>query len=1002
MDESVKQLLKSPHEPDRRKAIGLLCRKPDRETIIALQQVAEIDESLEVRFYARRALATVKTLRKPKTDNPLLMLLPEVLDTGTFLRFDDDEKCTVIKALIEQNRANSLPCFLELLPLEQNPRVLAAMISAVGVFGGIAESRALIPFLSHKDARVRANSIEALELLGNLKLFAYIFPLLEDTDNRVRANAARSLRSIEPFTSFRLLQAMISSGRTPFQASALYVLRHFISDASAALVIPFLDSQQDDLRLRARQTIRKLAAKGVARAIELAATLPAECEEPQEPEFKELDTTACSVDECVARLSQAFKIVDARNRLEAVEKESLQLGDKAVMPLIEHLEHEADPLIIGKIYILLGRLYDQRALPCLIKGLRRLDDRCRANAVEAIGMLGETVGLQHLVPSLKDPHNRVRGNAILALQKLEGVDITAPLASLVESSEEFYQRTAVYVLAELQRPELFYFLKRLQKSEFVTVRKNTQIAIAALERAGCKITSDQSEVEQNSVESSEDENTNVTDSIAAAEPSQDLSENTNEESSEVSHVSEIVDKPVSFVKIPPRNAADEKNSGSSWWRYLVILGIVGAFVAIISLIRISIDVSGDRAAKDILLAATLAHAQDTSEKGLEIVAGLSLLETQANNSHQALNQHISSVEHGVSILERFAEAISDADASAADVVQVYQILQQAGKTLSQHCQNLVRIIETAQKRAKGSSQPLTGLVSAEGSHDDLVALVAMRNQFAVAEDSSAKLPTVVSRSRSSLPNEASITREYEKFVALSKILPEKQELLNLLQERIELVGKESMRVAEVKETLIKVSSGHDMVTRLSDLHRSLTIGLERLTACRDALASSTQIAEKIVPAQPEPDMLANLKRAATNISHAEKSLPDLAKIPSLLRKAQARIVKVIAVLHQKVFAETVMLGREAEDSADWEEAVRREARKIAGLYASAHALNDTVTSENARYFPDIELSTLADDLKASSASAAAATLYLNNAGSELDSFVAADSRQDTLLPDQSE
>ncbi|EKD84451.1 MAG: peptidase C14, caspase catalytic subunit P20, partial [uncultured bacterium] len=214
-----------------------------------------------MRFYARKALAAAKGLRRPKTDDSLLMLIPDVLDTTTFLRFADEEKCPLIKALIDQNRSDTLPCFLELLPEEKNPRILAAMIMAVGAFGTSSESKVLIPFLSHKDARVRANAIEALELLGNLKLFAYIFPLLEDTDNRVRANAARSLRSIEPFTSFRLLQAMISSGKVPFQASAIYVLRYFISDASAALVTPFLDSPHEDLRRRAAQTLRILAEK---------------------------------------------------------------------------------------------------------------------------------------------------------------------------------------------------------------------------------------------------------------------------------------------------------------------------------------------------------------------------------------------------------------------------------------------------------------------------------------------------------------------------------------------------------------------------------------------------------------------------------------------------------------------------------------------------------------------------------------------------------------------
>ncbi|MBU1107215.1 MAG: HEAT repeat domain-containing protein [Candidatus Riflebacteria bacterium] len=485
MEDSVKSFLNSPHEQDRKKAIGLLSRNPDREAVIALQQIAEMDESLEVRFYARKALAVVKNIRRPKTDDVALMLIPEVLDTETFLRFDEDEKCSLVQALIDQNRSDSLQCFLTLVQTEQNSRILAAMVMAIGAFGTAAESNVLIPFLGHQDARVRANAIEALELLGNLKLFAYIFPLLEDPDNRVRANAARSLRSIEPFTSFRLLQAMISSGKIPFQASAIFVLRCFESDASAALVAPFLDSPHKELRQRAEQTLRVLAERGVSRAIELIGDYQPG-DEPTSPEsiLQELGSQPVSVQESGDRLEQAFAISDPRKRFETIEKECVQLGEKAIDPLIAHIPHELDHLVIGKIFILLGRLHATKATKCLLTGLRHQDDRCRANAVEAIGMIGEPDSLIHLISMLQDTHNRVRGNTILALRDVPGVDIQSPLQQLAESSEEIYQRTAVYVLAELQRAEFFPLLLKLSHASFSEVRKNALIAISALEKAG--------------------------------------------------------------------------------------------------------------------------------------------------------------------------------------------------------------------------------------------------------------------------------------------------------------------------------------------------------------------------------------------------------------------------------------------------------------------------------------------------------------------------------------
>jgi len=973
VDESISSLLRSPHEQDRKKAISMLCRKPDRAAIISLQQIAEIDESLEIRFYARRALAAVKTMRRPKTDNPLLMLLPEVLDTATFLRFDDDEKCTLIKALIEQNRSNSLPCFLELLPIEQNPRVLAAMISAVGAFGSSAESRTLIPFLNHKDARVRANSIEALELLGNLKLFAYIFPLLEDSDNRVRANAARSLRSIEPFTSFRLLQAMISSGRTPFQSSAIYVLRHFISDASAALVAPFLDGPHEELRRRAAQTIRKLAEKGVARAGELAAKLPAVAEEPSpEAELKELDTHACSVEDCFAKLEEAFKIADSRQRLESVEKECLLLGDKSVEPLLKYLDRESDPLVTGKIYILLGRLYDARALPCLLKGLRSQDDRCRANAVEAIGMLGEAKSLSQLVPFLKDPHNRVRGNAILALRTVKGVDIAISLASLADSSEELYQRTAVYVLSELQRPELFPFLQKLQQSTFPTVRKNALTAISALEKAGYHFRQAEPELSPTLTQPQ------VSAQSLSAIP---------QDKPELARESLLIDElPIKHVVA---DAADRsrvaRDSGERQKAVVSVMGYSGAVVLILVVLaaiifaRVSIDVSGDRAAREVLLSAALSHAQDMHDRGLEVIAGISLLEKQASEAQSQVENLVADTVSGQKIIDRLTAAMEEADATAAEVASVYQVALQAGKVIGGHCQNLSRIVDEAAKRLPDKQQPFTGLIGTDKTGSELVALATLKKNLRIVSEAVEKLPTAVRNTQKGLPDESLFVREYEKFVALAKYLPEARQLLETIASRTAVVARESARTAEIKNALVKVNPEHEMVLKLDDVLRSLELGLERLRNCGVALASATAVAEKVAPEKTEAELTAKLQEVAAAIACADKVLKELPEIPASLAKAQARIVRVFAILHQKVFAETVRLGLEADTSSNWDSAVGREARKIADLYARAHALDDTITAENALYFPDIEILTIDEELKAAAASSAAATLYLANA-----------------------
>jgi len=848
---------------------------------------------------------------------------------------------------------------------------------AVGAFGSSAESRVLIPFLQHKDARVRANSIEALELLGNLKLFAYIFPLLEDTDNRVRANAARSLRSIEPFTSFRLLQAMISSGRTPFQSSAIHVLQHFISDASVSLVAPFLDSPQEDLRRRAAQTIRKLAEKGVARAVELVATLPPPEEEArEEPELSELDTQACSVEECIARLEHAFAIPDSRVRLEAVEKECLQLGDKSVMPLLKYLERETDPLVIGKIYILLGRLYDDRALPCLLKGLRSQDDRCRANAVEAVGMLGETKSLMQLVPFLKDPHNRVRGNAILALRSMKEVNIEQPLAILAESSEELYQRTAVYVLAELQRVEFFPLLQKLLHSSFATVRKNAITAVTALEKAGYIFKQEEPVFNGEAAESPE-----ISVSNQNAQPGSDAEQPT------VAGESIRLEPPelesVAFKQSAGPHAlssvAHPGGRSTSWSGYFVAVALIALVVAVIIMVRVSIDVSGDRAAKELLLSAAMVHAQDVNDKGLEVVAGISLLEKQSSAVQQEIEQLVAGALSGQKILDRLSDAMAAADEASAEVQRVYQMLDRAGDAISGHCREFARIIDEARRRLPDKQHPFTGLYDSDKTSTELAAMTRIKDDLQISASSIEKLPQTVKRAQSGLPDESLFAREFEKFARLNNSLPEAELMLKTIDERIAVVAKESTKTSEVMQTLIKVSPGHEMVTKLEDMHRSLEIGQQRLRSCHESLAAVVEKALNIAPEKEEQVLLETLQRVSVDIKRSEKVLRELPEIPALLAKAQARIVRVFAILHQKVFAETVRLGLVADASTNWDAAVSREARKIADLYARAHALNDRITSENALYFPDIELMTIDEELQAAAASSAAGTLHLANA-----------------------
>ncbi len=976
MDSLVEAFLKSPHEEDRKKAIGALARTADRESVIALQQLAEIDESLEIRFYARKALAMVKGMRRTRSDDPLLKLIPEKLDEETFQSFSDEEKCQLLKALIGQNRADTLGCLLSLLKTEQNPYVVATLVIAIGTFGTVAECRFLIPCLAHRDARVRANTIEALELIGNLKLFAYIFPLLEDPDNRVRANAARSLKSIEPFTSFRLLQAMISSGKVAFQASAIYVLRCFESDASAALVAPFLDSPHEDLRARSEQTLRLLAEKGIARAVELVENIPlpqAHSEPTPEPEadqgrefesgslLAEVAGHSDPAQDIYYRLRQAFIMPDPRQRLEEIEKESVHLGEKSVELLMEFLGQETDPMVVGKIYILLGRLYDVRAVPCLLEGLSSQDNRCRANAVEAIGMLGDPESLNYLIPFLEDPHNRVRGNAILALRAADGVDIRASIMSLVEHPEEFYQRTAVYVLAELQRPEYFPILQRMTRAPFPVVRKNAHTAINALIKAGFNVKNENADGEP--VSSTEPEFADQIIGMIGGPPGSRI-------------------KPSASVRRHSSSEIAHKKAAPDW-SVGKIVGIVSVMlvfiVGIVWSIGLYLSYSAEAAAKAAAVEGALSRVRPALEAGREVAEKITPVLAEAEKILAAVARDSQQAIAAQKKLARMKETVDAATSLVNNLTEVMAGFEKTYKRLSDQCLKLIATLQSVRQAPAGQVHPYTGHVDPENVKAELASLASLREELALASSFVAKLPAGIARARSDMPRTGDIEAEQGRFKKLAEVLAvfEKPVVSLTALEKDILSRVENIESAE--NELVRASPRHAQLVEISQLKDSLYEGRNRLLKTHETMSEKQRDTEKLIADGDVSALLAGVASVVPELENASKTADLLTEVPAMLEQALGNLVRLLVTFHQKAFAEKISVGMEADFTTNWDAVVNKERTKLAELYTAAHPTG-RITAEGLSAYAKADIADISDELQALAVLVNNVNSYLSNAG----------------------
>ncbi len=480
----ILELLKSHNETDRKKAVFALARKPSKDNLLIIRDVAECDESVEVRFFARKALFCIKEALKPKVTEAIaapisLKSIAKYFAEGR----PDGDKLSIIQLAINKNMSVIIDAFIEQLALEKSPMVISALLIAIGKLGDESKIKVIIPYLNDNNSRVRANAIEALEYTGSTKIYPYIILKIEDGDNRVRSNAARALKKLDSVTSLRILKAMLSSNNIAMQASAAYVMRFIIDAANLEFLEPLLNSPDETVRSNVIIALIKYKDNGIEKAAALLKNIET-VKPPDEGVFDKEQIVEKTVEE---NLIERLKSADSAMRIEAVN-EAMQKGGLGIASVLAgHLKSERDNKVIATLLISLGRLQCKDALEEIIKYLKSKDARCRANAVEAVRLTGDVSSIKELAPYLKDKNNRVKANAIIALNNDDNTDLFTPLSEMVESNEELMQKSAIYAIMEINRNQFYGFLLILEKSLFKEVASRAKECIKKLSEAGIKI-----------------------------------------------------------------------------------------------------------------------------------------------------------------------------------------------------------------------------------------------------------------------------------------------------------------------------------------------------------------------------------------------------------------------------------------------------------------------------------------------------------------------------------
>jgi HEAT repeat protein len=456
--DDILRALDSPDEENRRRALFLAAERRDERALPKLQQMAAEDPSLEVRYYARKALLyfqQVVGVRRTAGGGGV-----EELE-GDLSSPDPRVRNEAVQALVRLGGDAARTRVRTMVEGEVDPFVRATLAVSLGVLGGPAEISSLDSLLQDSDPRVRANAIEGLMHIGGADVPARVVPYLKDADNRVKVNAYTALGKFKKMDLLKALGEMLTSDKAWRRDAAAYALVKMEIPESVPLLEYALGDDYVGIRLKARNGLVLLARREVTQATQVLGRLAGE--RPYPEGYLSLDMLQVRDRPEVRRDEEAGRLALIRRIVEAQDREKISM-------LLRQLTREKRPRVLATLLTAVGNLGSPEALPALRPFLESPDRRIRANAVEAWGMLGADAEVGALDPFRRDPDNRVRANAVVALGRRRQ-DVRADLEAMADDTSEPMRLSAVYALVELGRDEAVPLLSSLLLDPATSVKK---------------------------------------------------------------------------------------------------------------------------------------------------------------------------------------------------------------------------------------------------------------------------------------------------------------------------------------------------------------------------------------------------------------------------------------------------------------------------------------------------------------------------------------------------